>query len=292
MDQGGRQPGAGTAMAVASVLSVQTGAALATSLFSSVGPLGTVFLRLLGSSAVLLVLTSPWRVRWSRAELRTILLFGAVLVVMNCSVYLALDRLPLATVITLEFLGPLGVAVGTATTWRQRVWALPAAAGVVLLAGSLGGGDLLGVVAALTAAVAWASYILVSRRMGTSEHGLAGLCLAGVAGLLVMGPVAAAGAGSALLEPRTLLLGSVVGIVSSAIPYCLDLEALRRLPTAVFGVLTSLNPAVAALAGFLLLDQALPAGNLAGVVLVTVASVGISWEGARRSGPALAVGAA
>ncbi len=272
----------GSALAVASVGSVQFGAALAATLFPRIGPLGTVTLRLVGATLVLSAVTRPWRVRWTRQSLRAAALFGAVLVVMNVSLYLALDRLPLATVITLEFLGPLGVSVVTAASWRQRGWAVPAAAGVALLGGSLHGGDVLGILAALTAALGWASYILLSRRMGSGGEGLAGLCLASLLGAVVMLPVGVVAAGSALLRPGTLTLGLLVGVVSSAIPYSLDLLALRRLPTAVFGVLTSLNPAVAALAGLVILGQHLPSSQLVGIALVIVASGGITLSGAER----------
>jgi inner membrane transporter RhtA len=276
----------GTGYAVTSVFSVQFGAALAATLFSRVGPLGVVSLRLVGAAVALSALLRPWRIRWTRQSLRAAALFGLVLVVMNASLYIAINRLPLATGITIEFLGPLGVAVATATSWRHRGWALPAGVGVALLGGSLHVGDLLGVLAALTAALAWASYILLSRQMGDSGEGLAGLCLASVLGAVVMLPVGAVVAGSALVVPRTLALGLLVGVVSSAIPYSLDLLALRRLPTAVFGVLTSLNPAAAALAGLLVLGQRLPAPQLVGITLVIAASAGITLGGRRLQSPA------
>jgi inner membrane transporter RhtA len=209
---------------------------------------------------------------------------------MNTSLYLAISRLPLATAITLEFLGPLGVAVATATGWRQRVWALPAAVGVALIGGSLRADDLVGTLAALGAALAWASYILLSRRMGTSEHGLAGLALATLLGAVVVLPLGVATAGSALLDPAVLGLGLLIGLLSSVVPYSLDLLALRRLSTAVFGVLTSLNPAAAALAGFVVLAELPPHRQLLGIALVVVASVGVTASG-RGSGPVRGRGA-
>src|SRR6195952_5340169 len=152
-------PVAGTGLAVASVASVQFGAALASTLFPVVGPVGTVSLRLMVAAVVLAVTNRIWRVRWQAGELRLVVLFGAVLASMNTCLYLALDRLPLATTITLEFLGPLAVAIGTATSRRERSWVLPAAAGVALLGGTLRLDDLLGVVFALSAALLWACYI-------------------------------------------------------------------------------------------------------------------------------------
>jgi len=271
----------GTLCAVSAATSVQFGAALAATLFPLIGPVGTVSLRFLGAAVVLVLLTRPWRATWSRRDLRTVAAFGVVFVVMNLCLYAAVSRLPLATVITLEFLGPLGVAITTAATWGQRGWAVPAAAGVALIGGSLGAGDVLGVLAALGAALAWASYILLSRRMGTSSHALGGLALATVLGAVVTLPAGVLLAGADLLEPRTLVLGLVVGVVSSAIPYSLDLLALRRLPTAVFGVLTSLNPAIAALAGLVVLHELPPHRQLVGIALVMVASAGVTLTGRR-----------
>ena len=274
-----RSTAAGTACAVSAVASVQLGAALATTLFADAGVLGTVSLRFVAASVVLLVLTRPWRVRWTGRDLRTVVGFGLAFVAMNTSLYLAISRLPLATAITLEFLGPLTVALVTATGRVQRMWALPAAAGVALIGGTLRADDVVGTLAALGAALAWASYILLSRRMGTSEHGLAGLALATGLGAVLVLPFGVATAGSALLEPRLRAVGAVVGVLSSAVPYSLDLLALRRLRTAVFGVLTSLNPAAAALAGFVVLAELPPHRQLVGIALVVLASVGVTASG-------------
>lgn len=277
--------GRGTGLAVTSVASVQFGAAIAARLFPLVGPLGTVTLRLVGAAIVLVVVTRPWRRRWDLADLGASLVFSAVFVLMNASLYLAIDRLPLATVITLEFLGPLGVAIATAVSWRTRIWAVPAAGGVVLLGGTLSGGDLTGVLFALVAACGWAAYILLSSRLGRTGTGLAGLGVATLFGAVAMLPVGAAAAGLALIHPRTLAIGVAVGVLSSAIPYSLDLLALRRLPTAVFGVLTSLNPAVAALAGFLVLDEHLPTRQLGGIALVMMASAGVTVSSSISAAP-------
>lgn len=266
----------GTALAVTSVASVQFGAATAAHLFPWVGPVATVSLRLAGAALVLVVIGRPWARHWTRPEVTAALLFGAVFTCMNVTLYLALDRLPLASVITLEFLGPLTVAIVTARSWATRGWALPAAGGVALLGGSLGGTDPLGVVFALLAACCWAGYILLSGRMGRAGTGLAGLGLGCAFGAVIMLPVGFATAGTHLIEPRTLAWGLLVGVLSSAIPYSLDLLALRRLPTAVFGVLTSLNPGVAGLAGYLVLDESLTARRFAGVALVMVASAGVT----------------
>ena len=280
-----RSTAAGTAFAVSAAASVQFGAALAVTLFPLVGTVGTVSLRFVGAGLILVLLTRPWRVAWRSRDVRTVVAFGLVFVSMNLCLYVAISRLPLATAITLEFLGPLGVAIVTASSWFQRAWAVPAAVGVVLIGGSLRADDVIGVLAALGAALAWASYILVSRRLGTSDHGLAGLALATVLGAVLTAPFGVLTAGADLLEPRVLLLGLTVGVVSSAIPYSLDLLALRRLSTAVFGVLTSLNPAIVALAGLLVLQELPPHRQLVGIVAVMVASAGVTLTGRRPRSP-------
>jgi inner membrane transporter RhtA len=274
---------AGTGFAVTSAASVQLGAALAAAtLLPRVGAVGTVSLRFTAAALVLVALTRPWRVRWTGRDLRTVLAFGLVFVWMNLCLYVAIGRLPLATAITLEFLGPLSVAIVTASTWTQRVWAAPAAVGVAVIGGSLRPDDLLGVVAALGAALAWASYILLSARMGTSDHGLAGLALATALGAVVTLPLGLARAGDHLVTPHVLLVGAVVGVLSSALPYSFDLLALRRLSTAVFGVLTSLNPAWAALAGLVVLAELPPHRQLAGIALVVLASLGVTLSSPRQ----------
>lgn len=276
-----RTIGVGAGMQMASIASVQFGAALAAQLFSRIGPLGTVGLRLAGAAVLMVLLTRPWRHRWTRADLGASLTFGGVLAGMNTCLYLALDRLPLATVITIEFLGPLALAIVTATTWATRVWAIPAGAGVALLGGAmtrggLSGADLAGVGFALVAAGCWAAYILLNGVIGRGGSGLSGLALATCVGAVIMLPVGIADAGTALWDPQILAVGAAVGLLSSTIPYSLDLLALRRLPTAVFGVVTSLNPGVAALAGFAVLGQVLPGRQLAGIALVMLASAGVT----------------
>jgi inner membrane transporter RhtA len=281
--QGVDQASVGTALAVASVSSLQFGAALAVTLFPAAGPLGTVSLRLIGGAAVLVAVTRLWRVNWNATDIGNACLFGVVIMVMNTAFYFAIKRLPLATAATIEFLGPLAVAVATATSWRSRAWALPAATGVALIGGTLHLRDLVGVACALTAALGWSGYIVMSRKVGVAKEGLAGLCVATVLGAVIMAPIGAVAAGTALLEPHILAVGLTVGVLCSALPYSFDLLALRRLPTAVFGVLTSLNPAVAAIAGYLVLGNHLPAPELAGIALVVVASAGTTLSGGRTS---------
>ena len=194
---------------------------------------------------------------------------------MNTSFYLALDRIPLGIAVTLEFVGPLGVAFAASRRAGDLLWAGLAAAGILLLSPGLGDGlDLLGVVLALVAGGFWAAYIVLSQRIGSAFPGGAGLALAMIlAAAMLIVPGIATGGGD-LLDPAVLAIGLAVAVLSSAIPYSLEMEALRRLPRGVFGVMMSLEPAVAAIVGFLILSQDLAATELVAIVLVVVASAG------------------
>jgi inner membrane transporter RhtA len=262
-------------MAVGSILSVQSGAALATTLFDQAGPLGTVFLRsLFGALALLALARGSFRPLRGR-RLWDVVLFGVALAGVNLCFYAALDRLPLGVAVTLEFVGPLGVAVFGSRRRRDMVWALLAAAGILLLSDGGGGGiDPLGAALALTAGGFWAVYILQSARVGSSYPGLGGLAVAASISALIVAPFGIAQGGGELLTPSTLAVGLAVGLLSSAIPFSLELEALRRLPNSVFGVLMSLEPAVAAAVGFIALSQDLALAELVGIALVVVASAG------------------
>jgi inner membrane transporter RhtA len=199
---------------------------------------------------------------------------------MNAFFYASLDRIPLGIAVTLEFVGPLGVAVAGSRRALDLVWVALAAAGIALLSGfGEGGGlDTLGVVFALVAGGFWAAYIVLSERTGRVFPALSGLTLAMVVAAFLLLPLGVADAGSTLLEPEFLALGAAVALLSSAIPYSLELEALRRMPKRVFGVLMSLDPAMAALAGLVVLGQDLAARELVAIGLVVAASVGVSLE--------------
>ena len=274
-----------TALVLLSIISVQLGAAIAKSLFDSLGPGGTVFLRIAFAALVLSVLVRPKLGGHDRAGYLVAGLFGLVLAGMNFSIYLAIDRIPLGVAVTLEFVGPLGVAVAGSRRMLDLLWVVLAAAGILLLAplGVLGGTDLdpAGVAFALLAGCLWASYILLSARTGSAFPGGTGLVIALCVGTLVLSPFGIAGAGYALLDPRLLLTGFGVAMLSSAIPFSLELEALRKIPARVFGVLMSLEPAVAALAGFIVLGERLEMRAVAAIVFVTVAAAGASLFGGR-----------
>jgi inner membrane transporter RhtA len=235
------------------------------------------------------VLLGRWRrgVRGPPAgELRLALAFGLVLGAMNVAIYESFARIPLGIAVTIEFVGPLAVAVAGSHRALDVVWVLLAAAGVVLLADGGGGGGLdpLGVACALAAGACWAAYIVLSQRTGRVWPGASGLAVAMAAGALLAAPLGIAQAGGALLEPHLLAAGAAVALGSSVIPYSLELEALRRLPARVFGILMSLEPAVAALAGLVVLDQALALRDWMAIALVIAASAGATATAAPQPG--------
>jgi inner membrane transporter RhtA len=261
------------------VISVQFGAALATTMFDDLGPAGTSLLRI-GFAALILVAFVRPRIRGrSRADLGLLLAFGLTLGVMNLGFYEALDRIPLGIAVTIEFAGPLAVAVIGSRRALDVLWVVLAGAGILLLANPGGAQslDTLGLVFAGAAAVCWALYIVIAARAGPRFQGIDAVALAMVVAALVpLGPGIAEG-GSTLLEPQFLAIGAAVGLLSSAIPYSLEMEALRRLPRHVFSVLMSMEPAVAALAGWLIIDQALNAREIVAIGFVVAASAGASY---------------
>jgi inner membrane transporter RhtA len=266
-----------TALVLAAAFSVQAGAAVAKSLFSELGPPGVVFLRLLFGGAALWAISRPRLRGRARRELRLLVALGVVLVSMNLSFYESLQRLPLGIAVTVEFLGPLGVAVAGSRRLVDLVWVAGAGAGVALLAD--GGGRAvhpLGLVLAAVAGCFWACYILLGVRVGRVFAGASGLAPAMALGALLSLPWAVVAARSHLVEPRLLGAGVGVGLLSSALPWSLELEALRRLPAHVFGVVLSLEPAVAALLGFALLGEHLRLRAWIAVALVVLASAGAS----------------
>ncbi len=255
--------------------SIQLGAALATTLFDELGLAGTVLLRLLFAAVALLVVwRTPIRGHSARAW-RLIITFGVLVAGMNMSFYTAIDRIPLGIVTALAFMGPLAVAVAGSRRPSDGIWVLFAAAGVVLLSPGIGQSvEAFGVLIALLAGAFWAGYILISARVGQAFEGGHGLALAMAVGALVMLPAGIAVGGSALLQPELLAVGFGVAILSTAIPYSLELEALRRVPPGTVGVLMSMQPAVAVVIGFIALGQGLAASELLAVGLIVIASAG------------------
>ncbi|MGV1048756.1 MAG: EamA family transporter [Solirubrobacterales bacterium] len=275
MPASGSETRAAAAMAFGAIISVQSGSALATTLFDEVGSAGAVLARSAFGALVLLLAArrSLPPLRWPGS--RDVVFFGVALAAMNLCFYASIARLPLGVAVTLEFVGPLGVAVFGSHRRRDLVWALLAAAGILLLSDGGGGGiDALGAVLALTAGGFWAAYILQSARVGGSNPGLGGLAVAVAISAVLVAPFGIAQGGGGLLAPSVLAVGLGVGLLSSAIPYALELEALRRLPNAVFGVLMSLEPAVAATIGFVALSQDLSLLEALAIGLVVLACAG------------------
>jgi inner membrane transporter RhtA len=266
-----RERSVAVGLVLAAAGSLQVGAAFAVTLFDDLGPAGAAFLRLAFAAVVLWAI---WRPRLD-GDLRLAAAFGVALGLMNWSIYESIDRIPLGVAVTIEFAGPLLVAVIGSRRPLDGFWIALAAAGIVLLADPGGGSiDALGVLFALTAAACWMAYIYLSQRTGQAFPGGSGLALAMAVGALVVLPAGVIEGGSALVEPDLLASAFVVALASSVLPYSLELEALRRLPAAVFGVLMSLEPAVAALAGFVVLGQDLGARELLAIGMVVVASAG------------------
>jgi inner membrane transporter RhtA len=262
-------------LVLAAVSSVQFGGAFAKTLFDEVGPGGTVFLRVAFAAVVLAAVWRPTLAGRSAPGWRLVLSYGFVLVAMNLSFYEALDRIPLGIAVTFEFVGPLGVAVFGSRRRLDLLWVALAATGIVLLS-DFGNADLdgLGVALALLAGGFWAAYILLAARVGRAYPGGQGLALAMGAGSLMLAPIGVADGGGDLLGLGVLATGFGVAMLSSAVPYTLELEALRRMPAGVFGVLMSLEPAMAALAGFIVLGEGLATRELVAIGLVVTASAG------------------
>jgi inner membrane transporter RhtA len=274
------------ALVVAGLICQEVGASIAVLLFPQVGALGMVFLRVLFSAAILLPIARPSLRGIRGTAWLTVIGFGLVLALMNGLFYLSLDRIPLGAAVTIEVLGPLVLSVVAAQRAIAWLWAGLAAIGVALLGeGSFGALDLVGVALAAGAGIAWAFYILLSRQTGRRFARFDGLAIAMAIGAVASAPSGIASAGGALLRPEVLLLGAAVALLSSTVPYGLELLALRRLHPSAFAILLSLAPAIAALAGLVLLRQTFDWVGAIAVVLVISASIGAVWS-ARAHEPA------
>ena len=259
------------------IISVQIGAAFAKGLFQAIGSSGTVFLRVSFGAIIFLLMARPRILGYKRKDYLLIVLFGLSIAIMNGSFYAAIARIPLGIAVTLEFVGPLTVSVIASRKRRDFVWIALAAVGVVLLA-PIGHSTLdpLGVLLALLAGACWGGYILLNVRIGRAFVGQTGLALSMAVAALVLLPFGIWSGGTMLLNPRILLLGIGVAILSTVIPFTLELEALRRLPARVFGVLMSLEPAMATLVGFVILHELVSIRALIALTLIVVASGGVS----------------
>ena len=268
----------------------QTGASFAKGLFPHVGAAGATTLRLTLAALVLLILFQPWRQRLDGRQWRAVLLYGAVMGAMNLFFYAALASIPLGVAVALEFTGPLAVALAGSRKPLDFAWIVLAVAGLALLlplgqpSGDIG---VVGVLLALAAGACWAGYIIFGQRAGTGggPHITAlGVSVAAVIAL----PFGLATAGPALLDPAILPLAFGVALLSSAIPYALDMVALPHIPSRLFGILMSGQPALGALSGFIILHETLSPFQLAGISAVIIASIGATATIARNAPPPVA----
>ncbi|MEO9944094.1 DMT family transporter [Paraglaciecola sp.] len=262
------------------MVAIQSGASLAKQLFPLVGPEGTTALRLGFAAAVLWVVFRPWRAMPQGREWQSVIIYGLCLGGMNILFYLAIERIPLGIAVALEFTGPLAVALFSSKRKSDLLWVAFAIAGIVLLLPDLAstqGLDLTGALMALGAGAFWAGYILFGTRSGKQVSGGMTVALGMTVAAIVLVPVGAVSHGLALVSREVLSIGLLVGILSSALPYSLEMIALRNMPTQAFSVLMSLEPAIGALAGFVILSEQLTLLQWVAIGLVIVASIGSSF---------------
>lgn len=266
-----------------SIMAIQVGAALAVHLFPALGPSGTVALRVGFSALFLLAASRPRFIPDIVRHSGWIVLFGLVIATMNLFFYQAIARIPLGTAVTIEFVGPLGLAAITSRRWVDLGWVILAAIGISLFS-PIGGDplDLLGLVFALLAGVCWAGFILVSPRVGRHVPGGQGLALAMTVAAMALVPFAVPVTGEVLSRPALLIGAVLVALLSTTIPYRLEYEALKRLSPSAYGVLVSLEPAVATLVGAVLLNERIGARSTLAVTCVTIAAIGTTLFGRPR----------
>ena len=275
-----------TLMVLGSCSSLQVGAALATHLFPAAGALGATLLRLSLAAVLLLAVSRPRIKTWTRAQWRAVLLFAMTLAGMNGFFYAAIARIPLGIAVTIEFLGPLALSVVLSRRVRELGWVLLALLGVGALgwtgeSGSGGSLDPVGIAFVLVAAAFWALYILAGARASAAVPGRGGLAVAMAAAAIVLAPSGIHGAAHALGRPSLILVALGTALMASVVPYSLEFAALRRLPKRTFGILLSLEPAVAALAGWLLLSQSLGPLAVLAILAVVAASIGSTLASAK-----------
>ena len=275
---------AGMATMLASGLSNQVGAAVGAHAFGAIGPAGVVAVRQLVAAAVLVPVARPPFRRFTWAQWWPVLLLALVFGGMNLSLYTAVGRLGLGLAVTLEFLGPLAVAVGGSRTRLDALCAAGAAAGVYVLVLPGPSSDWVGLALALTAATGWASYIVLNRLVGRRLPGLQAPAAATSLSALAFAPVMVVLVADGRLTGPALLCATAAGVLSTVMPYAADVVTLRRVPARFFGVFMSVNPVLAALAGLVLLHQVLGLHEWVGVAVVVLANA-VSVASARRPGP-------
>jgi len=272
-------------LVIGSIISVQVGAAFAKSLFALTAATAVAWLRMAVAAAIFWVIARPRITGRTWPEWRVVLGYGIALATMNWAIYMSFARIPIGLAVTIEFLGPLGIAVFGSRRPRDLVWVALAAIGVALLGVFPVTVDWVGVGFALLAGAGWAAYILLSKQTGRYWSGVTGVSMGSlVCATVFLIPGLLAG-GASLWQPQVLLLGSLVAVMSSVIPYGLEMVALRSLPAGVFGILMSVEPAAAALAAWLVLSEQLSAVEVAAMACVIVASVGSTRTLAKAPAP-------
>ena len=273
-------------LVVSGIISVQVGAAIAKDLFDLVPPTAMVWLRLITSAVILLLVARPRWAGHSGRDWLIVLGFGVSLLTMNWAIYQSFARIPLGIAVTIEFLGPLTLAVIGSRRLVDLIWVALAGAGVALLGLSRATLTIAGVGFALLAAVAWACYILLSAQTGRRWSGISGIAVASMVGAIALAPPAILEAGSVMLDSTVLALGVAVGLLSSVIPYSFELIALRRIPPRVFSILMSLEPAAAALAAMIVLGEFLTLTQWLAMACVVIASIGATRTSSTLDQPA------
>ncbi|MDN5895200.1 MAG: EamA family transporter [Nocardioides sp.] len=270
---------------VCGILSVQIGGAIAKGLFDRIDPTGMVLLRLAASAVMLLLITRPRLRGRSRRDWYAVIGLGLSMGTMNWAIYQSFSRIPLGLAVTIEFIGPLSIAVLGSRRLKDLAWVLLAAVGVVILGFAPHGITLAGVAFALIAGAAWASYILMSASTGRRWEGLDGLAVASMVATIALSPYLFTSGASDLATTGVLLTGAAVGLLSSVIPYSLEMIALRSIKPSVFGILMSLEPAAAALAAMVILGEFLAPLQWLAVACVIAASVGATRSGPQHAEP-------
>ena len=272
---------------VLAMITIQSGASIAKQLFPVIGPEGTTALRLGFSALVLWLVFRPWRALPSgKRDWLAIVTYGACLGGMNLLFYLAIERIPLGVGVALEFTGPLAVALFSSRRKRDLIWVVLAIAGILLLLPDMSGADALdpvGVILALAAGACWAGYILFGKKTNSQASGGITVALGMTVAAAILVPVGAISQGIALLSWEVLPLGIMVGILSSALPYSLEMVALRNMTSQNFSIFMSMEPAIAALAGFLILAEQLTLWQWLAIILVITASLGSSVTSAAKT---------
>ncbi|AVD86035.1 MULTISPECIES: threonine/homoserine exporter RhtA [Pseudomonas] len=270
--------------------SIQSGASLAKSMFPIIGAQGTTTLRLVFASVIMLLILRPWRARITATTLRNVIIYGMALGGMNFLFYMSLQTVPLGIAVALEFTGPLAVALFGSRRAIDFLWVGLATLGLVLLIPAGHGGqslDLVGATYALGAGVCWALYILFGQRAG-AEHGIQGAALGVVVAAIFVAPIGIVHAGSALLTPAVIPLALGVAILSTALPYSLEMIALTKMPARTFGTLMSIEPAVAAMSGLVFLGEVLTFTQWLAIAAIITASVGATLSMRREANPPVA----